>query len=580
MDTAIKVVGSTDTSFTLGGYGVVYGGADLEGETFTPQTDFWLDRLSATPPVLYQHGQDRRLKSHTLGRARVEAQDAGLWVETQIALADEYAEAIRELAEKGKLGWSSGAVGHLTARSGKTITVWPIAEFSLTPTPAEPRTLGVHELRSLAETEPNVKALLPEAGEEPAVGATGGAVKAETTIVSVVTREDPKMEEEVKATPQLDVAAIVEMAVSKAIAQLREQPAVEKAFNVAPEGKDHPETKDFGDWCVAVMRQDTKRLSSVYQSYKAALSEETGTVGGYLVPPEFSQQIMRVALDTAIVRPRATIIPMGGREFNMPVLNYSGTTADQPHMLGGVVATWTEEAGAKTETEPTFETLKLMYHELSGYCVASNMLRQDAGPALAQLLTQLFGEAISWYEDIAFLQGTGSGQPLGIFKGGAILAEVAATHTLVYSDVTSMMAMFKPRTPNGGTWVIHPGIYQHLLEMTDGTTTGLVWQPNARDGVPNRFFGKEIIVSDRIPIAPAGTSASTLGGLLLADFSYYLIGARTGLQIDFSEHYKFVNNQGTWRFCEYVDGQPWLRTYYTCADGATTQSPFVTLKGA
>ena len=392
------------------------------------------------------------------------------------------------------------------------------------------------------------------------------------------------MEEEVKTTPAVDVDAIVkravEDAVTKTIAGMRQVPAIDHAFNAAPEGKDAPETKDFGDWCIAVMRQDTKRLDTVYKSYKAALSEETGTVGGYMVPPEFSQQIMRVASDTAIVRPRATIVPMGGREFNMPVLTYSGTTADQPHMLGGVVATWTEEAGAKTETEPTFETLKLMYHELSGYTVASNMLRQDAGPALAQLLTQLFGEAISWYEDYAFLQGSGSGQPLGIFKGGAILAEVAATHTFVYSDVTSMVAKFKPRTPQGGTWVIHPGIYQHLLEMTDGTTTGLVWQPNARDGVPNRFMGKEIIISDRIPVAPPSTSAATLGGALLADFSYYLIGARTGLQIDFSEHYKFVNNQGTWRFCEYVDGQPWLRTYYTCADGATTLSPFVTLKGA
>jgi HK97 family phage major capsid protein len=581
MDTAIKVIGASDTGYTLGGYGVVYGGADLEGETFTAQTDFWLDRLSSTPPVLYQHGQDKRLKSHTLGRARVEAQEAGLWVETQIALADEYAEAIRELAEKGKLGWSSGAVGHLTARSGKTITVWPIAEFSLTPTPAEPRTLGVHELRSLAETELCVKALLPEAGEELAASATESAVKAETTIVAVTDREEPKMEEEVKATaPAVDMDAMVEMAVTKAIAKLREQPAVEKAFNVAPEGRDRPETKDFGDWCIAVMRQDSKRLNSVYKSYKAALSEESGSVGGYLVPPEFSQQILSVASESAIVRPRATIIPMTGREFSMPILSYDGTTAGQAHNLGGVVATWTEEAGTKTETEPTFDTLKLVYHELSGYTVASNMLRQDAGPTLAALLTRLFGEAIAFHEDWAFLQGTGGAQPLGVFQSGALLAEVAASHTLVYSDVTSMYAMFRPRTPQGGVWLVHPGLLQHLMEMTDGTASGVIWQPNARDGLPMRLFGKEVIITDRIPVAPPSTSAATLGGVLLADFSYYLVGARAGIQIDFSEHYKFITNQGTWRFCEYVDGQPWVRTYFTLADGSTTMSPFVTLKGA
>ncbi len=579
MDTAIKVLGASETHMTLGGYGVVYGGADLEGETFTKDTDFWLDRLSATPPVLYQHGQDRRLKAHTLGHATVDARDDGLWVETQIALADEYAEAIRELAEKGKLGWSSGAVGHLAARSGKTITVWPIAEFSLTPTPAEPRTLGVHELRSLAETEEAVKALLPEAPEEGAASATGSMVKAET-IVAVVTKEDPKMEEDVKTTPVVDVDAIVQKAVNAAIAKMREQPAVEKAFNVAPEGKDRPETKNFGDWIVAVWRGDTKRLESVYGSTKAALSEESGAVGGYLVPEEFSRQILSVASESAIVRPRATIIPMTGREFSMPILSYDGTTAGQAHNLGGVVATWTEEAGTKTETGPTFETLKLVYHELSGYTVASNMLRQDAGPTLAALLTRLFGEAIAFHEDWAFLQGTGGAQPLGVFQSAALLAEVAATHTFVYSDATAMYCKFQGRTPDSGVWLVHPGLKPHFMEMTDGTASGVIWQTNARDGIPTRLFGKPVIFTDRIPVAPPSTSAATLGGVLLADFSYYLIGARAGIQIDFSEHYKFINNQGTWRFCEYVDGQPWVSTYFTLADGATTMSPFVTLKGA
>jgi phage head maturation protease len=106
------VTKSTDTHFTLGGYGVVFGGVDLEGETFTKDTDFWIDKLNLTPLVLYQHGQDRTLKRHVLSRAEVAPDDVGLWVESQIALSDRYAEALRRMADEGRLGWSSGAIGH------------------------------------------------------------------------------------------------------------------------------------------------------------------------------------------------------------------------------------------------------------------------------------------------------------------------------------------------------------------------------------------------------------------------------------------------------------------------------------
>jgi len=58
-------------------------------------------------------------------------------------MRDEYEKQIYKLAQAGKLGWSSGALGHLVERepAGKAfhIKTWFIGEASLTPTPAEPR---------------------------------------------------------------------------------------------------------------------------------------------------------------------------------------------------------------------------------------------------------------------------------------------------------------------------------------------------------------------------------------------------------------------------------------------------------
>lgn len=80
-----------------------------------------------------------------------------------------------ELLKAGTLGYSSGALAHLVERvTGNGATViksWPIGEFSLTPTPAEPRTLGVAEIRSLVELADELRVLLPEdAGNASAEG--------------------------------------------------------------------------------------------------------------------------------------------------------------------------------------------------------------------------------------------------------------------------------------------------------------------------------------------------------------------------------------------------------------------------
>jgi len=458
-------VKSTDNGYTLGGWGVVYGSVDLEGERFVPETDFWFDKLTRTPPVLYQHGMDAKAARQVLGKAAVDERDIGVWVETQIALSNEYAEAIRQLAEEGRLGWSSGAVGHLVERDGATITSWPIAEFSLTPTPAEPRTLGVSELRVLAASEPAVKAILPEGDGKSPADATTAKQAAQSINVTDRTQEIEMVDKgnnstEAQEQKTLDPAVFAEAAMNKFRALLENEPALRRAFYDTPTDKDHPEVKSLGNWLLAVQNGDEKRLKSVYGSRKD-LAEGVGSSGGYLVPPEYSQDILRLATERSVVRPRARVIPMRGREWNVPSLDYTGSTAGKPPQLAGVVATWTEEGGEKTETEPTFRTIKLMYHELSGYTQATNMLRQDAGPTLESTLRELFADAVSWYEDWAFLRGDGAGKPLGVFNANCLLSEAAGASTCVLSDLANMMTKFLNR-PNdvgpygGAVWVMHP----------------------------------------------------------------------------------------------------------------------------
>lgn len=159
--TAVKIISEDAASFTVGGYGVVFGGVDLVGDSFSKETDFWFDRITETPMILFHHGKDDTLKRLVVGHVtKKKLDDIGLWIEAQIDNAKQYAAAIRELVGKDFIGWSSGAVPHLVERTtDKKILSWPIAEFSLTPTPAEPRTLGVRELKALSDYEPALKLL-------------------------------------------------------------------------------------------------------------------------------------------------------------------------------------------------------------------------------------------------------------------------------------------------------------------------------------------------------------------------------------------------------------------------------------
>jgi hypothetical protein len=137
---AVKALGDGK----VGGYLVRFStedDPDLEGEYFTRDTDFG-DANKA--PVHYQHGMDAKIGKRKLGIAHHKIDDFGVWAEAQLNLRDEYENFIYDMAEKGKMGWSSGTASHLVERQitakATWIKSWPLGlDDTLTPVPAEPR---------------------------------------------------------------------------------------------------------------------------------------------------------------------------------------------------------------------------------------------------------------------------------------------------------------------------------------------------------------------------------------------------------------------------------------------------------
>lgn len=155
-------VKATDNGIVKG-YAIRFGSptdTDLEYDYFTPETDFGRPLKKGEKFKLnlyYHHGQDDTLKSYVIGSGIAEMDDKGIWFEAQLNLADNYGAMINELVRKGKLGYSSGSASHLVEREKKSssyfIKSWPIAEISLTPSPAEPRNKVIKSMKDYYNEE-------------------------------------------------------------------------------------------------------------------------------------------------------------------------------------------------------------------------------------------------------------------------------------------------------------------------------------------------------------------------------------------------------------------------------------------
>ena len=135
----------------VSGYLVRFGSpsdTDLENEYFTKSTDFGVDLSNGKEAgigLYYNHGMDSKIKTNKIGYAQIKMDDIGIWLRGQLDMADDYSKMIYEMAKMGKLGLSSGAASHMVERErmGKSYQIkrWPVAEASLTPTPAESRNM-------------------------------------------------------------------------------------------------------------------------------------------------------------------------------------------------------------------------------------------------------------------------------------------------------------------------------------------------------------------------------------------------------------------------------------------------------
>jgi HK97 family phage major capsid protein len=319
------------------------------------------------------------------------------------------------------------------------------------------------------------------------------------------------------------------------------------------------------------------------QVIKAALAESSGTTGGYTVPPQFATNIMELMVEESILEPRCNVIPMTSATYQYPSVDYTTVRpVGSSPFLAGITAYWGPEAALRKESEPTFRQIELKSNELSFFAVASNTVIADSVISIEGLLTKLFSQAIPWYLEYAYLQGTGAGQPLGVLQSPALITVTRnTTVTVKWADVANMLAKMVRLNPRASlVWMIQNTVIPSLLTMVDGggrpvfTPLDMSVVPGIKGEGPQAFgmmYGHPVFITEKLP------KVGTTGDILLIDAGLYLVGKRQEIEIQVSPHVYFLNNQMVWRIIYRGDGQPELNSFITLQDGVTTLSPFVCL---
>lgn len=301
------------------------------------------------------------------------------------------------------------------------------------------------------------------------------------------------------------------------IARLQEMEAMEqelaKPVNTPLTGKPMSTTEKpekTGRASEAYKQAMLTALRTNFRQVSNVLSEGVDANGGYLVPEEYDHRLIDILDEENVMRKLGTRITTSGeRKINI--------AATKP------AAAWIEEGGALTFGDATFDQIILDAHKLHVAIKVTEELLYDNAFNLENYIMQQFGKALANAEEDAFINGTGTGQPLGILAatGGADVGVTAKSATAITADeLIDLIYSLKRPYRKSAAFLLNDQTLAAIRKLKDNYGQYL-WQPSLQAGEPGRILGYAAYTSPYFPAVAAGKPAVAFG-----DFSYYNIGDR------------------------------------------------------
>lgn len=264
----------------------------------------------------------------------------------------------------------------------------------------------------------------------------------------------------------------------------------------AGNGKTGRASDEYKAAMIGAFRSNFRNVSNVLQ-------EGVDADGGYLVPEEYDRRLIDVLEEENIMRSLGTKITTSGQHK----INIAATRP---------AAAWIEEGGALTFGDATFSQIFLDAYKLHVAIKVTEELLYDNAFNLENYIVTQFGRALANAEEDAFLNGDGTGKPLGLFAatGGGTVAETL-TAAIKSDDILSLIYALKRPYRRKASFILNDQTLASLRKLKDNNGA-YIWQPSYQAGEPDRLLGYTVHTS---AYAPADAIA-------FGDYSYYNIGDR------------------------------------------------------
>lgn len=298
---------------------------------------------------------------------------------------------------------------------------------------------------------------------------------------------------------------------------------------------------------------DEKRYADAFRKYlmrgkdglqKAeyrALQADADEAGGFTVAPQqFVSQLIKFVDDQVHVRQRATKFRVD-RAANLGAPSLDADPAD---------ADWTSELGTGNEDSTMdFGKRELNPHPLAKRLKVSKKLIRVSSLNIEVLVRERLGYKFAVTQEKAFLTGTGSQQPLGVFTasndGISTSRDVSTGNTttsMKFDGLKTAKYSLKQQYRNkpSTAWMFHRDGVAQVAKLKDGEGR-YIWAESVRVGEPDRLMNIPVLESEYAP----NTFTTGLYVGLLGDWSQYWIADAMDFQLQvLMELYAETNQVG------------------------------------
>lgn len=332
---------------------------------------------------------------------------------------------------------------------------------------------------------------------------------------------------------------------------------------------------NFGDFAYAVRRAGNRQAPDIDRRLSAAAAttfgnESVGADGGFLVPPEFRDQIMEVALGADSLVSRTDGFTSAGNQVVFP----SDMTTPWDNTKG-IQAYWEGEAAPMAQSRPSLGTVQMRLHKLTALVPVTEEMLEDA-PAMGSYVGRKAPEKIDWKVSQAIFEGSGVGQPLGFMRSKALITVAAESGQAAASidprNITKMHAVLPSRLRRNGIWLVHRDIEEQLPHMLIGDRPIYMPPGGLADAQFGRLLGRPVIEHELCE------AAGTPGDIVLVDLSQYMTARKVGgIRQQTSIHLWFDQDLVAFKFTLRMAGQPWWAEAVAANKGGGSYSPFAAL---